>query len=107
LKQNRITNIPDYITYCADVAVPDKVKFKTGRESDPLQPTYKLETKSRRHVVTLGKIDGNQSKMNHSPNTRRRINDIRDIEGTSPTNKGTSPGYPGYAEKYRSEARVA
>jgi len=107
LKQNRITNIPDYITYCDDVAIPDVVKFKTGRESDPLQPTYKVETKSRRHVVTLGKIDGNQSKLNHSPNTRRRINDISDIRGASPTNKGTSPGYPGFAERYRSEARAA
>jgi len=63
LKQNRITNIPDYITYCHDVATPDVVKFKSGRDSDPLTPLYKLETKSRRHIVSLGKIDGNQSKI--------------------------------------------
>ena len=46
MKQNRITNIPDYKTYCHDVAAPDVVKFKTGRETDPLAPMYKVETKS-------------------------------------------------------------
>lgn len=44
LKQNRITNIPDYRIDCTDIDSPKKNKFVTGRSVDPLNPVYKMET---------------------------------------------------------------
>lgn len=67
LKQNRITNIPDYKTYVHDIDKPTANKFKTNRETNPLQPVYKVETQSRRHIVALGDIDGNAAKLSKSP----------------------------------------
>ena len=57
-------------------------KFKSGRDTNPLNPIYKIETQSRRHVIALGEIDGNHPKLSKSPVTRRKINDISDIKGT-------------------------
>ena len=51
LKQNRVTNIPDYKLNVKDIDSPNAVKFKTNRVSDPLNPQYRIETQSRRHVV--------------------------------------------------------
>lgn len=63
LKQNRITNIPDYKIDVHDIDKPTMNKFKSGRETNPLAPIYKIETQSRRHVVALGEIDGNHPKL--------------------------------------------
>lgn len=62
LKQNRITNIPDYKINVKDIDSPGAMKFKTNRISDPLNPSYKIETASRRHVIQMGAIDGNAPK---------------------------------------------
>jgi hypothetical protein len=94
LKQNRITNIPDYKTDCHDIDVPKlNRKFVSDRDTNPLQPIYKIETASRRHVMALGVIDGNLPKLSKSPVTRRKINDISDIAGTSPKDKGSMPNH--------------
>jgi hypothetical protein len=50
-----------------------------------------MESMSRRHIVHLGKIEGNDAKMNKSPKTRRRINDVSDIVGAVPKDKGSAP----------------
>ena len=92
LKQNRITNIPDYKTDCHDIDIPKaNRKFESDRDTNPLQPIYKIETASRRHVMALGVIDGNIPKLSKSPVTRRKINDISDIIGSSPKDKGSMP----------------
>ena len=39
----------------------------------------------------MGKIDGNAPKMQKSPNTKRMINQISDIKGTSPKDRGSIP----------------
>jgi hypothetical protein len=44
LKQNRITNIPDYKIDTTDIDSPKKNKFVTKRNIDPLNPVYKMET---------------------------------------------------------------
>lgn len=43
LKQNRITNIPDYKINVQDIDSPGASKFKSATR-DPLNPTYKVET---------------------------------------------------------------
>ena len=91
LKQNRITNIPDYKIDCKDIDSPKKNKFVTGRNVDPLNPVYKMETQSRRHHIEVGKIDGNAPKNQKSPVTRRRINDVSDIKGSQPLYRGSMP----------------
>lgn len=78
LKQNRITNIPDYGIDTRDIGKPDITKFKSN-ERNPLNPIYKLETRSRRHVIEFGEIDGNAPKLSKSPITRRAINKVSDI----------------------------
>lgn len=50
-----------------------------------------MESKSRRHVVQIGKIDGNNTKLQASPKTRRRTNDVRDIDGAAVKVKGVAP----------------
>ena len=62
LKQNKITNIRDNKINVTDIDSPKYVKFKTNRVSDPLNPTYKMETASRRHVLNLGQIEGSAPK---------------------------------------------
>ena len=74
-----MTNIKDYNNDCSDIAAPRINKFKTKRDVDPLNPIYMVESKSRRHIVQLGKIEGNETKINKSPKTRRKINDVSDI----------------------------
>mgnify|MGYP001001303317 CR=1 FL=1 len=93
LKQNRITNIPDYKIDARDISEPKANKFISKRETNPLNPTYKLETRSRRHVIEFGEIDGNAPKLSKSPITRRAINNVSDIQGASPNDKGTMPAY--------------
>lgn len=46
LKQNRITNIPDYMIDTKDIDSPKANKFKSSvtRQTDPLNPIYKMET---------------------------------------------------------------
>jgi len=44
LKQNRITNIPDYKIDTTDIDKPTYNKFKSIRDTNPLQPVYKVET---------------------------------------------------------------
>jgi hypothetical protein len=51
---NRVTNIPDYKIDVKDIDYPHHVKFTTGRVTDPLNPSYTVESKSRRHVIKLG-----------------------------------------------------
>ena len=48
LKQNRITNIPDYSLKSDDIDTSKYVKFKSTRDTDPLNPIYKIESQSRR-----------------------------------------------------------
>ncbi len=91
LKQNRITNIPDYKLNCRDINEPKHVKFVSNRVTDPLNPLYKMETQSRRHVIQMGQIEGSSPKLSKSPVTRRHINNISDIEGTHPKEKGSIP----------------
>ena len=43
--------------------------------------------------MAVGDIEGNAPKLQKSPNTRRKINDISDIQGASPKDKGSMPGY--------------
>lgn len=38
LKQNRITNIPDYKSFAQDISAPKHNKFETNRETNPLEP---------------------------------------------------------------------
>ena len=54
----------------------------------------------------VGRIDGNHSKLSKSPDTRRKICDVSDIQGTSPTHKGTGPGFSNYLERMRSEKKT-
>jgi hypothetical protein len=93
LKQNRITNIPDYRIDPRDIedCEPRLVKFRSDRDTNPLNPIYKIETASRRHIMALGVIEGNIPKLSKSPVTRRKINDISDIAGSSPKDKGSMP----------------
>lgn len=91
LKQNRFTNIPDNQHNPKDIDSPQINKFKTKRTTDPLNPTYTMETQSRRHVIQMGKIDGNAPKMSKSPTTKRQINNISDIIGSSPKDRGSIP----------------
>ena len=44
LMQNRITNIPDYKISVKDIDSPGAGKFKSTRITNPLNPTYKVET---------------------------------------------------------------
>ena len=62
LKQNRITNIPDYKIDTRDIDSPQHVKFVSKRNGNPLEPQYLMETKSRRHVLTMGPVDGSKPK---------------------------------------------
>lgn len=82
LKQNRITNMPDYNIDVRDI-MDQKKKFVSNRVTDPLNPVYKLETVSRRHVMEVGQIDGSAPKLSKSPVTRRFTNQTDDIQGSS------------------------
>ena len=91
LKQNRITNIPDYQHSVNDIDSPKAFKFVSTRHGDPLNPEYKVETQSRRHVVVMGKIDGNAPKLSKSPTTKRATNMTSDVPGAAPKDRGTIP----------------
>lgn len=93
LKQNRITNIPDYRIDASDINAEGKKKFISNRVSDPLNPVYRLETVSRRHVMEVGQIEGAAPKLSKSPITRRFTNNLDDIQGSKPKNNGTVPNY--------------
>jgi hypothetical protein len=64
MKQHRITNIPDYKLITEDVNGPKK---QPKRITNPLDPVYRMETQSRRHIMELGKIDGSYSNPSKSP----------------------------------------
>lgn len=53
LKQNNDTNIPDYKLNAGDICKPRAFKFSTNRVSNPLSPSYEMQTSSRRHVLLL------------------------------------------------------
>ena len=91
LKQNRVTNIPDYKIDTHDIDKPTHNKFKTNRTGDPLNPHYVMQTQSRRHVMQMGEIDGSHPKALRSTVTRRAINKIDDIAGSKTKDKGTIP----------------
>lgn len=40
LKQNKITNIPDYKAFAQDINAPLHPKFVSNRETNPLDPAY-------------------------------------------------------------------
>lgn len=90
LKQNRITNIPDYKISVKDIDSPGANKFKS-QTRDPLNPVYKMETQSRRHIIQMGKIEGSAPKVSRSPVTRRHVNNIADIQGARPRDRGSIP----------------
>ena len=50
-----------------------------------------METKSRRHVLTMGPVEGSKPKQTKSVVTRRYTNAIDDIKGTHPQLHGTAP----------------
>lgn len=54
-----------------------------------------METQSRRHVIDVGKIDGNAPRVRaKEPGANRRaINDISDIKGSHPKDRGSYPKY--------------
>lgn len=91
LKQNRITNIPDYKISTVDIDSPKHAKFVSTRVTDPLNPTYKMETQSRRHIIQMGAIDGNKPKISRSPVTRRQVMNVNDITGAAPRDRGSLP----------------
>lgn len=91
LKMNRVTNIPDYKLTSNDIDSPQHVKFKSKEVRNPLEPVYKMETKSRRHVLQMGEIDGNKPKPSKSVVTRRATNSKDDIEGSKPKIRGVAP----------------
>lgn len=91
LKQNRITNIPAYGLKSDDIATSAYVKFKSKRDTDPLNPVYTIESQSRRHVIQMGEIEGSKPKLLKSPNTKRQTNNTTDIKGASPKDKGSMP----------------
>lgn len=97
LKQNRISNIPDYNIDPSDINKKEiqKGKFVTNRVTDPLNPQYRLETVSRRHIIDYGVIEGSAPKLSISPTTKRLINRTNDIQGSTSKNMGTVPGYRG------------
>lgn len=76
-----VTNIRDNKINVKDIDSPQAVKFKTNRVSDPLQPTYTMQTASRRHILTMGEIEGNMPKQHKSPVTKRFTNIVADIDG--------------------------
>jgi len=90
IKQNKVTNIIDYKLKSEDIDSPNRNKFKS-QPRDPLNPVYNLETKSRRHVLQIGDIDGNKPKIVKSNVTRRIANRIDDIDGTKAKPKGYAP----------------
>lgn len=91
LKQNKVTNIRDNKIDVKDIDSPKAIKFKTNRVSDPLNPVYQMQTASRRHVLTMGQIEGSQPKQHKSPTTKRMTNIVDDIAGTKSKDKGTIP----------------
>ena len=60
LKQNRITNIPSYNSQTKDIDQPKK--FASNRTTDPLDPSYFIESKSRRNIIQVGQIEGSKPK---------------------------------------------
>ena len=90
IKQNKITNIPDYKLLSQDIDSPNKNKFK-AQPRDPLNPVYNMQTKSRRHILQIGEIDGARPKPSKSTVTRRIANRIDDIDGTKAKPKGYAP----------------
>jgi len=58
---------------------------------DPLNPVYQIESPSRRIVKDYGRIDGSSPVSKTLPKTRRRINQIMDIAGSSPKDRGSIP----------------
>lgn len=59
LKANRITNIPDYKLTHEGIDGMHVKKLQVKKPRNPLEPSYTVETRSRR-MVTLGGIDGNK-----------------------------------------------
>ena len=60
LKANRITNIPDFKHGDLGIADMHAKKMKVSKPRNPLEPEYMIETKSRRHVLNVGNIEGNK-----------------------------------------------
>lgn len=71
LKQNRITNISDYSLKSDDIDTSKYVKFRSKRDTDPLNPVYQMESQSRRQIIKMGEIEGSKPKMLKSPTTKR------------------------------------
>ena len=60
LKANRITNIPDYKHGDPGIEHMHVKKMKVTNPRNPLEPEYTVETKSRRHVLKVGNIEGSK-----------------------------------------------
>ena len=91
MKQNKITNIKDTKLDVKDIDSPKHVKFQTKRVTDPQNPTYQMQTASRRHVLTMGSIDGNLPKQHKSPVEKRATNMVDDIAGSKPKDRLSIP----------------
>lgn len=74
-----------------DIDSPQHHKFKTNRVIDPLNPVYQMQTASRRHVLTMGQIEGSMPKQHKSPTTKRLTNIIDDIQGAKAKDRQTIP----------------
>lgn len=74
-----------------DIDSPMVNKFKSKRTGNPLEPVYTLETKSRRHVLQVGTVDGSKPANTKSTITRRYTNNVDDIHGTKPKDRFSVP----------------
>ena len=88
---NVYKNKPDLRYETRDLDYSLKNQFSTNRVVDPLNPTYQFQTRSRRHIINFGKIDGNSPMTNKSPNTKRKTNLVDDISGAKARDLGSIP----------------
>ena len=93
--QNRITNKPNLNMEVKDIGAYVKRKnqkyFDGKRETDPLNPQYSLQTRSRRHMLIFGNIEGSTVKNHISVSTKRRTNKVDDIPGAAVRDRGSIP----------------
>jgi hypothetical protein len=81
LKQSKPMNGPDYKLYTKDI---NPEKWQSKRVVDPLNPIYELPSKSGRRMVRIGHVEQSVPRPHVSPETRRYVNNVNDIDGARP-----------------------